>query len=256
MQKTALLIMSEDVNISPVIYLDEFYMQMSSKSFEEVLKSIWEKCEETGLPEYKGQFRYGKYNGKGTLYNEDSSIRKKGNFKNEEPDADEEAQKLITVSNYVDMTTAYETTMQEIIEKYNLDDLNSEENQDNTFYYDTEDYYEDDNQMYSEYDEYSEDDDASSIYYGPDYILLASDEEPYTEEDLEQMGLSEWECRIARNEIYARYGKIFQDEELQAYFEQMYWYHPREDFSEDELTDIEKHNLEVIVSYEKKMGYQ
>ena len=48
-QKTALLIMSEDVNISPVIYLDEFYMQMSNKSFEEVLKSIWEKCEEKHL---------------------------------------------------------------------------------------------------------------------------------------------------------------------------------------------------------------
>lgn len=211
----------------------------------------------TGVQEYKGNFKNGKYNGKGKLYNDDGSVRKKGEFKNEEPDAEQEMQEAISIADNVEMRDAYEQTLQQVLIKNNL------------YYYDYDDgenedsfYYEDEDDDFSYYDEeLIENEDSEEEYeektvVTPDDILLCSDEELYTEEDLEQRGLSAWECRIARNEIYARHGKIFQDAELQEYFESMYWYEPSEDFSEDELNGIERHNLEAIVSYEEKMGYR
>ena len=204
------------------------------------------------IPEYEGEFKKGRYCGKGTVYNEDGSVRKKGQFKNETPNAEWEELERISISNYLEMTEIYGPTLQQIIEKYNLDSSDSLESEDEASYSDTENMYGNDDQVDGEYDEYGEEYDNTPIYSEREYILPASDEEPYSEEDLERQGHSEWECRIARNEIYARYGKIFQDEELQEYFEQMYWYHPSESFSEDELTGVEQHNLDVIVNYEKK----
>ena len=75
--------------------------------------------------------------------------------------------------------------------------------------------------------------------------------------DLE--GLSEDDCRIARNEIYARHGRKFDDEELQNYFNSKDWYEGRidaSDFKESELSDIEMANRDLIVEYEKKKGYR
>ena len=212
----------------------------------------------TGVPEYKGEFKNGKYNGNGTLYNEDGSVRKKGQFKKEDPDANQETQEIFTIANSIDVGEYFDKAMQKIVVKY---DLNARNEEDDLLYLDTEDDYEDDDHY--EDDGYGEDDygddeagDEESDEYEREYILPASEEEPYTEEDLEEQQLSAGECRIARNEIYARHGKIFQDEELQKYFEAMYWYEPDEDFTEDELSNIEQHNLEVITNYEKKMGYR
>lgn len=206
----------------------------------------------TGIPEYKGEFKDGKYNGKGTLYNDDGSVRKKGQFKKEEPDANQEMQEGFTISDLTDVETYFDKAIQKIIVKYNLDAQDDED--------DSDDYYEEDE--YSD-DDYDEDDyegdeagDEESDEYEREYILPDSEEKSYTEEDLEEQQLSAEECRIARNEIYARHGRIFQDEELQKYFESMYWYELDEDFSEDELSDVERHNLEVITNYEKKMGYR
>lgn len=90
-----------------------------------------------------------------------------------------------------------------------------------------------------------------------EYILPYSSESYYTEVDLE--GFSENECRIARNEIYARHGRIFDDDKLQDYFEACSWYEPRvfgKEFSDSVLNDAERHNLDVIIQYEKTMGYR
>lgn len=67
------------------------------------------------------------------------------------------------------------------------------------------------------------------------------------------------ECRIARNEIYARHGRIFQDEALQAYFEQFDWYegfYTAEEFDESVLNEIEIANRDLIIEYETEMGYR
>lgn len=89
------------------------------------------------------------------------------------------------------------------------------------------------------------------------YVLPNSDKELLTEADLE--GLSAEQCQIARNEIYARHGRMFKDEAIQAYFNSCDWYEGTiapDDFDEANLTETEIANKDLIVEYEKKMGYR
>lgn len=74
----------------------------------------------------------------------------------------------------------------------------------------------------------------------------------------ELAGLSAEQCRIARNEIYAKHGRMFDDAGLQNYFNSCSWYHgtiPADRFSDTMLSDIEIQNRNLIVSYEKEKGY-
>ena len=90
-----------------------------------------------------------------------------------------------------------------------------------------------------------------------EYIIPDSDTRVITESDLE--GLDEDQLRIARNELYARHGRLFNDEQLQAYFNNCSWYHGEiqpDDFTDDMLSDIERQNKDTIVAYEEKMGYR
>lgn len=90
-----------------------------------------------------------------------------------------------------------------------------------------------------------------------DYILADSDTRYLDKNDL--LGMSAEECRLARNELYARHGRKFDDESLQAYFNQKDWYigyvNPDE-FTEDMLNDYEIHNRDLIVEYEIEQGYR
>lgn len=90
-----------------------------------------------------------------------------------------------------------------------------------------------------------------------DYILPNSDSRYLDKSDLD--GLSADECRLARNELYARHGRMFDDEGLQAYFNSKDWYSGRikpSDFQESMLNDYEVYNRDLIVSYEKEKGYR
>lgn len=90
------------------------------------------------------------------------------------------------------------------------------------------------------------------------YLLPQSATMRITETDLE--GFTKEQCRLARNEIYARHGRKFSNKQLQAYFADQAWYHPTiegRDFDEKKiLNKIEQANLEVIINYEKTMGYR
>lgn len=89
------------------------------------------------------------------------------------------------------------------------------------------------------------------------YVLPASSFR-YLEES-ELSGLSAEECRIARNEIFARHGRKFSDAELQAYFNTCYWYKgtvESNDFDASVLNAFEVYNRDLIVEYEYKMGYR
>lgn len=86
-----------------------------------------------------------------------------------------------------------------------------------------------------------------------DYILPDSSTRLLTEADL--AGLSKEELRLARNEIYARHGRRFDDAGLQSYFDGKSWYSGTidpEDFSESLMTETEKSNLELIQQYEQR----
>ncbi|MCD8145014.1 MAG: BspA family leucine-rich repeat surface protein, partial [Oscillospiraceae bacterium] len=95
-----------------------------------------------------------------------------------------------------------------------------------------------------------EEDDAAD-----DYILPTSSTAYLSESDLE--GLTQEELRYARNEIYARHGRKFDDAELQAYFDAKSWYSgtvEAADFSEDMLNEYEKANLILINARETALA--
>lgn len=78
---------------------------------------------------------------------------------------------------------------------------------------------------------------------------------PIDASDLE--GKTAAECKIARNEIYARHGRKFNDEQLQGYFDLCSWYEGTtapKDFSDAVLNEVEKANLQMISEYEAKMA--
>ena len=72
--------------------------------------------------------------------------------------------------------------------------------------------------------------------------------------DSEVSSLSKSDLRLARNEISARHGRKFDDQELQDYFNSKSWYtgtiNPS-DFSESMLSVTEKANVETIKKYEQ-----
>ncbi|MBR2046870.1 MAG: YARHG domain-containing protein [Agathobacter sp.] len=90
-----------------------------------------------------------------------------------------------------------------------------------------------------------------------DYILPTSNSEYLTMEDL--AGFTAEQCRLARNELYARYGRKFTDESLRTYFESKSWYvgtiEP-DDFTEDMLNEYEIFNRDLIVDYEEQNGFR
>lgn len=111
--------------------------------------------------------------------------------------------------------------------------------------------YDEDSNDYS----YNDEDDYSST----DYILLNSDERYIDKSELSSLG--QWQLRLARNEIYARYGYSFEDEELRRYFLNKSWYEEdssinKDTWSDDSLNEYEKANRDLIVSYEEEMGYR
>ena len=92
-----------------------------------------------------------------------------------------------------------------------------------------------------------------------EYIIPYSNTRALTDADLDH--LSEWELKLARNEIYARHGRRFKDPELQSYFDKQSWYngiYDPTDFDKNhsnELSTLEKKNAEYILQYELDHGY-
>ena len=86
------------------------------------------------------------------------------------------------------------------------------------------------------------------------YILSFSSSRKVKERDLR--GLSKTKCRLARNEIYARHGRRFDDKSLQKHFDSCSWYNGTidpEDFNESALLNkIERRNASFILKYERK----
>lgn len=84
-----------------------------------------------------------------------------------------------------------------------------------------------------------------------DYILPESNKRLLTEEDLKE--LSSEQLRLARNEIFARHGRIFGSSDLQDYFESKPWYKGTKDsdqFQDSVLSEIESKNVEFILEHE------
>lgn len=77
----------------------------------------------------------------------------------------------------------------------------------------------------------------------------------YTLEDLSI--LDSYGLKITRNEIFARHGRMFNDQELQEYFKRQQWYVPQiaaNDFDTSCLNEVEKYNVNLISVYEEQIG--
>lgn len=139
--------------------------------------------------------------------------------------------------------------------------VNNNKSYDETMSYSDDIYDEDYGDEEIDYEEEYEDDASSSMdedeWALDTYILPGSDSRYIDKSEL--YGFSAEECRLARNELYARHGRKFDDEALQAYFDSKDWYKGEiapTDFSEDMLNEYEIYNRDLIVEFEEEEGYR
>ena len=84
-----------------------------------------------------------------------------------------------------------------------------------------------------------------------EWIFADSSERLLTDADI--AGLSAWELKVARNEIYARNGRMFTSAELKAHFEGCSWYNGTiapENFSDTMLSKTELANVQFLKAAE------
>lgn len=87
----------------------------------------------------------------------------------------------------------------------------------------------------------------TASYDGGEYIFPNSHQVYLKESEL--LNLSDDALRLAKNEIYARHGRRFQDQDLQIYFEGKSWYHGTVEasaFDESVFNQYEKANVVLI----------
>lgn len=93
---------------------------------------------------------------------------------------------------------------------------------------------------------------ADSAY---SYILPDSSWRSYSGEEIADMSLQV--ICYAKNEIYARNGRMFVSAELQQYFNDQYWYSPMytpEQFTPDMLNTYETANVSLLDEWERALG--
>lgn len=85
-----------------------------------------------------------------------------------------------------------------------------------------------------------------------DYIFNDSSNVKLT--DAQLSSLSRENLALARNEIYARHGYIFQTEPYKSYFGNKTWYKANPTFkgSDDEINEIERYNVQLLLKYENR----
>lgn len=102
----------------------------------------------------------------------------------------------------------------------------------------------------------SEFDDLTTSSNG-NYIISDSNTRELKEKELDDY--TEKQLYYARNEIYARHGRIFSNTNLREYFESRSWYNGKikaDDFDKGNyLSRVETKNAALILSYEKQHGY-
>lgn len=88
-----------------------------------------------------------------------------------------------------------------------------------------------------------------------EYVLPDSGSRYYSRDELEQLSL--WELYLARNEIFARYGRGFKNQDLVDYFATRSWYQQKytpEEFDSmaSPLNDYELKNTQAMLEIEKE----
>lgn len=79
----------------------------------------------------------------------------------------------------------------------------------------------------------------------------------FTREDIE--GFDKDMAMFCRNAPYAHEGRKFKSDTVREFFNNWKWYYPyieADAFQETMLNDCERANKDLIVAYEKEMGYK
>ncbi len=100
------------------------------------------------------------------------------------------------------------------------------------------------NRRYNNYFDFRPDEDG--------FVIADSEYRILTEQDLH--GMTEHQVCMARNEIYARHGYIFQTEKYNEYFENFSWYRPTTTVL-PALSSVEIQNVNMIIAYESARGW-
>jgi hypothetical protein len=66
-------------------------------------------------------------------------------------------------------------------------------------------------------------------------------------------GWSNWNLTLARNEIYARHGRPFNNDHIRRHFVNTGWYSPNPNFRESWLSPLESRNAAFIADYQKRV---
>ena len=85
------------------------------------------------------------------------------------------------------------------------------------------------------------------------YIIWDSDQRYLEDDDISWFTPDE--LRLARNEIFARHGRLFDSPDLQDHFDRMSWYNGHiapANFSHDVLNSYERANIELILEWEAR----
>lgn len=93
---------------------------------------------------------------------------------------------------------------------------------------------------------------STSTKSSDDYILKDSDKTYLMEDDLKN--LTKEQLALARNEIFARHGYVFTNDEYKKYFSSKSWYvpNPNYDGSDSALNEYEIANYKVLQTWEQK----
>ena len=90
------------------------------------------------------------------------------------------------------------------------------------------------------------------------FVFPDSDVRQVTDSDLDM--LTEEQIRIARNELFARRGRVFESKDMKSYFESQDWYSPTvaaQTFDANRgsyMNSVELENMKIINAYEKRHG--
>lgn len=95
-----------------------------------------------------------------------------------------------------------------------------------------------------------------------DFAMPAADRSPLDDVSLldevitlEQLSdLSRRDLRLLRNTIFARRGRPYKSPTLQEYFDRMEWYKPDDGYTDARLTAIDRRNIQIVLSLEKRLG--
>lgn len=83
--------------------------------------------------------------------------------------------------------------------------------------------------------------------YKSDFVFYDSSYRRLTDSEVSRLSSSEIQQAI--NEIYARYGRIFKDSQIRAYFNSTEWYVENPSYNDSNVNDIEKANLSLLIKY-------